>query len=224
LTEARRFASAWEARPCADRRSRALAIHFDILSALAVFAFVAAITPGPNNLMLMSSGVKFGFARTLPHLVGVIIGFALMVALLGLGLNVVFQRFPAILPVMRVVGSLYMMWLALKIALAKPTRAVENGGRPIGFFAAAAFQWVNPKAWVMALSVLSAYAGLTDDYLRSVLLMAMLCAAITVPCSGAWALFGSSLRRLLASPRVTRAFNLSMAALLVASIAPVLFE
>ena len=76
----------------------------------------------------------------------------------------------------------------------------------------------------MALSILSAYAGLTDDYVRSVLLIAMLCAAITVPCSGAWALFGSSLRRLLASPRVTRAFNLTMAALLVASIAPVIFE
>ena len=133
MTEARRFASTWEARPCADRRSRALTIHFDILSALAVFAFVAAVTPGPNNLMLMSSGVKFGFARTLPHLVGVIVGFALMIALLGLGLNVVIQRLPAILPVMRVVGSLYMMWLALKIALAKPTRAVENSGRPIGF-------------------------------------------------------------------------------------------
>ena len=161
MTEARRFASAWEARQCADRRSRALTIHFDILSALAVFAFVAAITPGPNNLMLMASGVKFGFARTLSHLVGVIIGFALMVALLGLGLNVVFRRFPAILPVMRVVGSLYMMWLALKIALAKPTRAVESGGRPIGSFTAAAFQWVNPKAWVMALGILSAYAGLT---------------------------------------------------------------
>ena len=212
---------------CASMRRPAeptLTIHFDTLSALAVFAFVAAITPGPNNLMLMSSGVKFGFARTLPHLVGVIIGFALMVALLGLGLSVVFRRFPAILPVMRVVGSLYMMWLALKIALAKPTYAVESDGRPIGFIAAAAFQWVNPKAWVMALSILSTFAGLTDDYARSVLLTAMLCAAITVPCSGSWALFGSSLRRLVANPRVTRAFNLTMAALLVASIASVLFE
>ena len=114
--------------------------------------------------------------------------------------------------------------LAVKIALAKPARAVESGGRPIGFLAAAAFQWVNPKAWVMALSILSTFAGLTDDYVRSVLLTAILCAAITVPCSGSWALFGSSLRRLVASPRVTRAFNLTMAALLVASIASVLFE
>ena len=224
MTEARRFASAWEARSCADRRSHALTIHLEILSALAVFAFVASITPGPNNLMLMTSGVKFGFARTVPHLAGVILGFALMVALLGLGLNVVFQRFPAVLPGMRIVGSLYMIWLALKIALAKPARAIESAGRPIGFVSAAAFRWVNPKAWVMALSALSTYAGLADDYFRSVLLITALCATITVPCSRAWTLFGSSLRRFLANPRVTRAFNLTMAALLVASIVPILFE
>jgi threonine/homoserine/homoserine lactone efflux protein len=187
-------------------------------------AFVASITPGPNNLMLMTSGVKFGFARTAPHLVGVILGFALMVALLGLGLNVVFQRFPTVLRGMRIVGSLYMIWLALKIALAKPAGAIESAGRPIRFVSAAAFQWINPKAWVMALSMLSTYAGLADDYLRSVLLITALCAAITVPCSGAWALFGSSLRRFLTNPRVTRAFNLMMAALLVASIVPILFE
>jgi threonine/homoserine/homoserine lactone efflux protein len=174
--------------------------------------------------MLMTSGVKFGFARTLPHLVGVILGFALMIGLLGLGLNVIFERFPAVLPVMRVVGSLYMLWLALKIALAKPAGAIESGGKPIGFFAAAAFQWINPKAWVMALSVLSTYAGVADDYGRSVLVITALSAAITVPCTCAWALFGSSLRRLLADPRLTRPFNFTMAALLVASIAPILLE
>jgi threonine/homoserine/homoserine lactone efflux protein len=194
------------------------------MSALALFAFVAAITPGPNNLMLMTSGVKFGFGRTLPHLVGVILGFALMIALLGMGLNIIFQRFPAILPVMRIVGSLYMLWLALKIALAKPASAIESSGRPIGFFAAAAFQWINPKAWVMALSLLSTYAGVADDYGRSVLVMVALSAAITIPCSGAWALFGSSLRRLLTDPRLIRPFNFTMAALLVASIAPILLE
>ena len=105
--------------------------------------------------MLMTSGVKFGFARTAPHLVGVILGFGLMIVLVGVGLNAVFERFPSVLPVMRVVGSLYMLWLALKIALAKPAHATEGSSRPIGFFGAAAFQWVNPKAWVMVLSMLS---------------------------------------------------------------------
>ncbi len=174
--------------------------------------------------MLMTSGVKFGFGRTAPHLVGVILGFGLMIALLGLGLNVVFERFPAVLPVMRIVGSFYMLWLALKIALARPAHAFEGASRPIGFVAAAAFQWVNPKAWVMALSALSTYSGLSDNYVRSVLMIAALCAAIAIPCGGAWAWFGSSLRRFLANPRRAQLFNLAMAALLVASIAPILFE
>ncbi|HKI16110.1 MAG TPA: LysE family translocator [Roseiarcus sp.] len=192
--------------------------------ALAAFAFVAAITPGPNNLMLMTSGVKYGFGRTLPHLIGVILGFALMIAVVGFGLDVIFERFPIALPTMRVAGSLYMLWLALRIALARPIGQVEPGGRPIGFFAAAGFQWVNPKAWVMALSALSTYAGIVDDYSRSVLLTASLCGLIAVPCSGAWALFGASLSRVLRDPRVMRPFNWTMAALLVASIAPTLFE
>jgi threonine/homoserine/homoserine lactone efflux protein len=174
--------------------------------------------------MLMTSGVKYGFGRTLPHLAGVIVGFALMITLVGLGLDVLFKRFPQILPIMRVAGSLYMVWLALKIALAKPIGEVELGGRPIGFFAAAGFQWVNPKAWIIALGALATYGGVVNDYTSSVLFIAVLSAIITIPCSGAWALFGASLSRLLMDPRVTRPFNWTMAALLVASIAPILFE
>ena len=201
-----------------------MTVHPEIFWALAAFALVAGITPGPNNLMLMTSGVKYGVGRTLPHLAGVILGFGLMIAVVGLGLDILFERFPRILPVMRIAGSIYMIWLALKIALAKPFGEVESGGRPIGFLAAAAFQWVNPKAWVMALSALAAYAGVVDGYLRSVLLIAALCALIAVPCSSAWMLFGASLRRLLMDPRLTRPFNWTMATLLVASIAPILFE
>jgi len=174
--------------------------------------------------MLMTSGVKYGLGRTLPHLAGVILGFGLMILLVGLGLDVLFQRFPQILPVMRIAGSIYMVWLALKIALAKPVGEVEAGGRPIGFLAAAGFQWVNPKAWVIALSALAAYAGVVDGYMGSVVFIAALCALITIPCGGVWLLFGASLSRLLRDPRATRSFNLTMAALLIASIAPVLFE
>lgn len=199
-------------------------IHSEILWALTAFAFVASITPGPNNLMLMTSGVKYGFGPTLPHLVGVVLGFALMIAIVGFGLGVLFERSPQILPVMRVAGSLYMVWLALRIALAKPIGKAEPGGRPIGFFAAAGFQWVNPKAWAMALGALAAYAGVVDSYAGGVLLIAALCAAIAVPCCIAWTLFGASLSRLLMDPRVARPFNWTMAALLVASIAPVIFE
>ena len=174
--------------------------------------------------MLMTSGVKYGFGRTLPHLAGVILGFALMITVVGLGLDIVFERFPQILPVMRVAGSIYMVWLALKIALAKPIGEVDPGGRPISFVAAAGFQWLNPKAWMIALSALATYGGVVDNYRSSVLFIAALSAFITVPCSGAWTLFGASLSRLLRDPRVTRPFNWTMAALLVASIAPILFE
>ncbi len=174
--------------------------------------------------MLMTSGVKYGVGRTLPHWAGVVLGFGLMIAVVGLGLDILFERFPQILPVMRIAGSIYMIWLALKIALAKPMGEAEPGGRPIGFLAAAAFQWVNPKAWVMALSALAAYAGVVDGYTKSVLFIAALCALMAIPCSGVWMVFGASLRRLLNDPRVIRPFNWTMAALLVASIAPVLFE
>ena len=114
--------------------------------------------------MLMTSRVKYGLRPTLPHMAGVILGFGLMIAVVGLGLDILFQRFPQILPIMRIAGSIYMIWLAVKIALAKPIGEVEAGGRPIGFLAAAGFQWVNPKAWVMALSALAAYAGVVDGY------------------------------------------------------------
>ncbi len=201
-----------------------MSVHPEIFWALSAFALVAGITPGPNNLMLMTSGVKYGVGPTLPHWAGVILGFGLMIAVVGLGLDILFERFPQILPVMRIAGSIYMIWLALKIALAKPMGEVEPGGRPIGFLAAAAFQWVNPKAWVMALSALAAYAGVVDGYTKSVLFIAALCALMAIPCSGVWMVFGASLRRLLTDPRVIRPFNWTMAALLVASIAPVLFE
>jgi threonine/homoserine/homoserine lactone efflux protein len=201
-----------------------LTIHPETLWALAAFAFVASITPGPNNLMLMTSGVKYGFGRTLPHLTGVVLGFALMIAVVGLGLSILFERYPQILPTMRIAGSLYMVWLALRIALAKPISEAEPGGRPIGFFAAAGFQWVNPKAWAMALGALAAYAGVVDSYAGGVLLIAALCGVIAIPCCVAWTLFGASLSRLLMDPRVSRPFNWTMAALLVASIAPTLFD
>jgi threonine/homoserine/homoserine lactone efflux protein len=202
----------------------ALTVHPETLWALTAFAFVASITPGPNNLMLMTSGVKYGFGRTLPHLVGVILGFALMIAVVGLGLGVLFSRYAQVLPTMRIVGALYMVWLALKIALARPLSEAEPGGRPIGFFAAAGFQWINPKAWAMALGALAAYAGVVDSYAGGVLLIAALCALIAVPCCFAWTLFGASLSRLLRDPGVGRPFNWAMAALLIASIAPAIFE
>jgi threonine/homoserine/homoserine lactone efflux protein len=195
----------------------------DVLAAMTAFCFVSGVTPGPNNLMLMTSGVNFGFRRTLPHLVGVVIGFSLMVALIGFGLDAIFSRFPTLLPTMRYLGAAYMLWLAWKIAGAGPVRDGERRGAPLGFLGAVAFQWINPKGWVMAVSALTAYA-VVDDYARNVAIVAIAYLLIGLPSSGAWALLGSSMRRALADPRVARPFNWTMAALLAASIATVFVE
>jgi threonine/homoserine/homoserine lactone efflux protein len=198
-------------------------MRFGILYALIVFCFVSAITPGPNNLMLLTSGVNFGFRRSIPHMLGVGLGFALMVGLVGVGLDVIFARFPALLPTMRYLGVAYMLWLAAKIALAGPVGEAAYRGDPLGFFGAAAFQWINPKAWVIAISALTAYA-VSADYSRSVVIVALVFGLVTLPCIAAWTAFGTAMRRVLANPRFIRPFNVSMALLLVASIAPVLTE
>jgi threonine/homoserine/homoserine lactone efflux protein len=195
----------------------------DVFAAMTAFCFVSGVTPGPNNLMLMTSGVNFGFRRTLPHLTGVVVGYAAMVALVGLGLDAIFLRVPALLPAMRYLGAAYMLWLAWKIAGAGPVHDGERRGAPLGFIGAAAFQWINPKGWVMAVSALTAYA-VVDDYARNVAIVALTYFVIAAPSSGVWALLGAGMRRALADPRVARPFNWTMAALLVASIAPVLFE
>jgi threonine/homoserine/homoserine lactone efflux protein len=195
----------------------------DVLAAMVAFCFVSGVTPGPNNLMLMTSGVNFGFRRTLPHLFGVVLGFCLMVALVGFGLAAIFARFPPLLPAMRYLGAAYMLWLAWKIAHAGPVHEGKARGAPLGFFGAAAFQWINPKAWVMAVSALTAYA-VVDDYRLNVVLVALAYLAVGLPGSGAWALLGSAMRRALSDPNVAKIFNLTMALLLLASIVPVLME
>ena len=198
-------------------------MRFEILYALMVFCFVSAITPGPNNLMLLTSGVNFGFRRTIPHMLGVGLGFALMVGLVGVGLDATFTRFPALLPIMRYAGVAYMLWLAAKLALAGPVGDAEYSGNPLGFFGAAAFQWINPKAWVIAVSALTAYA-VSENYAHTVVIVALVFGLVTMPCIAAWVLFGTAMRRVLSNPRFVRPFNIAMALLLVASIVPVLTE
>ena len=195
----------------------------DVYLAMLTFCFVSGVTPGPNNLMLMTSGVNFGFRRTLPHLVGVVLGFTLMVALIGFGLTAVFARFPVLLPAMRYLGAAYMLWLAWKIANSGTVHDGERRGAPLGFFGAVAFQWINPKGWVMALSALTAYA-VVDNYARNVVIVALTYFLVAVPSSGVWAALGASMRRALADPRVARWFNWTMAALLAASIVTVFVE
>jgi threonine/homoserine/homoserine lactone efflux protein len=195
---------------------------FEIFLALVGFATVTLFTPGPNNLMLMASGTNFGVARTLPHMLGVAFGFGAMVFLVGLGLMGLFERIPQLETILKFAAIAYLGWLAWKIAHASaPRDSGETTGRPLSFLQAAAFQWVNPKGWSMALTGVAAYAP--DRSFATVLAVALTFAAIGLPSSGTWALMGREIRRLLTNPRRLVLFNWTMAALLIASLVPVLF-
>lgn len=192
----------------------------DIFLALLAFAFVSSITPGPNNLMLLASGVNFGFRRTIPHMLGIGLGFTAMVALVGLGLAGLFLAWPPAQRILQVVSVAYLLWLAWKIArAAPPPGAPAANGTPITFLQAAAFQWVNPKAWTMALGAITLYAP--GQELAAVLSVAAVFGLVNLPCVSSWALLGTQLRRFLGAPGRQRAFNIFMALLLVASLWPV---
>ena len=194
-----------------------------LLAALTLFAFVNSITPGPNNTMLMASGANFGFRATLPHLCGVAIGFAVMIAAVGLGLGGLFRAFPQLHDVLAVVGGLYMVWLAWKIATSKGIGGGQGGGRPQTFWQAAAFQWVNPKAWAMAIGAITTYAP-AEHYNLNVLLVAFVFMLVNAPSVSIWTGFGVALRRFLDRPAVLKTFNITMAVLLLASLIPLAME
>lgn len=191
--------------------------------ALSLFAFVSSITPGPNNTMLMASGANFGFRATHSHLLGVIIGFFVLVLAVGLGLGGLFAAYPPLHDILAAVGAIYLLWLAWKIATAKGIGAGVSRDRPQTFLQAALFQWVNPKAWAMALGAVTAYAP-REGYVANVVVVALVVMVVNAPCVASWAGFGVALRRFLDRPAILRGFNLAMAALLVASLAPVAFE
>jgi threonine/homoserine/homoserine lactone efflux protein len=193
---------------------------YDVLAALALFAFVTSITPGPNNLMLMASGANFGLRRTVPHMLGVGLGFVAMAIGVGVGLMQVFDALPAAYDVLRALGAAYMLRLAWKIAHAAPPEGGEATGRPMSFLAACAFQWVNVKAWAMAVTAVSLYAP--SRSWEAVALVAAVFGAVNLPSVSLWAVLGVQMRRWLRSPRRLRAFNWTMAALLVASLWPML--
>jgi threonine/homoserine/homoserine lactone efflux protein len=193
----------------------------DLLPALALFAFVSSITPGPNNLMLMASGANFGVRRSLPHMLGVGLGFTAMIVAVGLGLTGIFEAVPWTHTALEVFAVLYLLWLAWKIGTAHPaTPEAPVAARPITFLQAAAFQWVNPKAWMMVISALTFYAA--DESLGAVLLVAAVFGAINLPCISVWTVLGQEMRRVLTSPARLRAFNVTMAVLLVATLWPIL--
>lgn len=198
-----------------------LRMTYELLFALILYALVTSITPGPNNIMLMTSGANFGIRRTIPHMLGIGIGFTVMILAVGTGLAGVFQSWPPAQDILRWVSIVYLCWLAWKIG-SQPTGKIKAGeaARPMTFLQAAAFQWVNPKAWTMALTAITAYApGREIVY---VFIVALVFGIINLPAVGVWAFIGTNVSRLLNSPGQLRIFNVSMAALLIVSLYPVL--
>lgn len=196
-------------------------MNSELLGGLALFAFASSITPGPNNLMLLASGANFGLRRTLPHLAGVALGFVFLLLMVGTGLLQLFQALPGSQWLLKVAAVGYLSYLALRIATAAPaTPEVAASGRPFSFWQAVAFQWVNPKAWTMALTAVAVYAP--SQSLWAVAGVAGVFGLINLPCVSAWTLLGQRLRGLLADPRRMRLFNRVLALLLLGSLIPVL--
>lgn len=191
-----------------------------LLGPLALFSLVSSITPGPNNIMLASSGLNFGFRRTLPHMLGVNIGFSLMILLVGAGLGAVFHSVPLLYTLLKYGGAAYLLYLAWKIATAGEIREGDRRARPFTFLQAAAFQWVNPKAWVMVVGVAATYIP-ESGFFMNLLVATVVCGIVNLPSISVWVTFGTALRRVLHRPGAVRAFNLTMAALLVASLYPI---
>jgi threonine/homoserine/homoserine lactone efflux protein len=200
----------------------------DLFLAFAAFALVSSVTPGPNNLMLMASGTNFGLVRSLPHMLGVSIGFVAMVLLVGLGLVGLFKAFPIAYVILKWISVAYLLYLAWKIATAAPPSA--KGGaqaldaKPLRFEQAALFQWVNPKAWTMALTAVTVYAPTKPNPFLGLVAVAVIFGVINLPSVGLWTLMGAQMRRFLDDPRKLSAFNLTAALLLVATLYPVIMD
>lgn len=194
---------------------------FEILIALIGFAFVTSITPGPNNFMLLSSGANYGFVKTLPHMLGISSGFSILLLCVGFGLGKMLEFYPSAFVALKIAGGSYLLYLAYKIATSGPVGNVKSTGKPMTFIQAALFQWVNPKAWVMAVSSMSAYTS-PEQYNVTVLIIALVFPLINFPSVSCWSLFGRSMQGFLTDPIKLKYFNYLMAFLLVVSLWPML--
>ena len=188
------------------------------LIAFVVFAVVTSITPGPNNVMLTATGANVGIRRGMPHVLGVALGFALMLFVFAAGAGAALLANPAFMGALRIVGIAVLLWLAWKIATAGRGEAAARR-RPVGFFEAAAFQWVNPKAWLICAGAAGSF--LQADGAPAVLqaaLLASIFTAVGAPCTLVWLGFGAAMQRVLRTDTALRTFNVAMALLLAASV------
>lgn len=197
-------------------------MSFDTLFALFIYAFVSSITPGPNNFMLLASGVNFGFVRTIPHMLGIGVGFVSLLLGVGFGLGAVLSAFPALHLALKIAGAAYLLYLAWKIAMSRTLgNAKDERAKPMTFLQAAAFQWVNPKAWVMAVTAMAIYTDARAPFL-SVILISFAFGMVNLPSVSCWAGFGVALRGFLSDPARLKWFNIAMGIMLAATLWPML--
>src|SRR5437868_2985024 len=195
-----------------------------LMFAFVLFATVMFFTPGPNNIMLLSSGLTYGFRPTIPHIAGITFGFAFMVGAVGLGLGTIFITFPVLQTILKYAGVVYLIYLAAAIALSGPVSSDQDNRRgPMTFWGAAMFQWINAKGWVMVIGTITAYATIAAYPWNIAIQVGLSLLLGAVSCT-VWALFGTSLRRLVTSRRAVRILNFVMAVLLLASLYPVFMD
>lgn len=196
-------------------------MSLEIFTALFIFAFTTSITPGPNNMMLLASGVNFGFRRTIPHMIGISAGFFVLLLSIGLGLGALLAAVPEVYLGLKVAGGLYLLYIAWRIASSTSLSEGKAHARPMTFLGAALFQWINPKAWVMAITAMAVYTNPQHPFL-SVVLISIAFTIVNLPSVSVWAGFGTALRGFLSDPVRLKWFNIAMGVLLAATLWPML--
>lgn len=199
-------------------------LAFEFYLSVLVFCFVTTITPGPNNIMVMASGLNHGIKKSMPHYLGISLGFPVMVAVIGFGLGAIFLQYPVIHQVIKVLGISYLLYLAWKIANAKKANSSESLKKPFTFLQAAAFQWVNPKAWVMAIGAIATFTNGDSNIQGQILFIIFAFVMACSICTGSWLVLGVALQKFLQNPKQLQYFNITMAVLLVLSIVPMIFS
>lgn len=196
----------------------------DYLISIMLFAISTSITPGPNNIMVMTSSLNYGAKKSLPLLSGICVGFALMLLLVGLGMGELFNLFPALSLIIKCIGTIYLLYLAWLIVNSGSVSSNIQKAKPLGFFKGAIFQWVNAKAWVVAIGAIAAFTSSGEENLIQNLTISLAFLVFSFPCVGVWLLFGSLLREKLQNQQHLKLFNVVMSLLLVLSVLPVLSD
>jgi threonine/homoserine/homoserine lactone efflux protein len=196
----------------------------DYLIAVVLFAISSSVTPGPNNITVMASGVNFGVRKSLPVFMGICVGFSVMLLLVGIGFGQVFEQVPSLHIFIKLFGTLYLLYLAYLIATANEISSSKAQAKPLTFLNGALFQWLNAKAWVVATGAIAAFTTVGIDFYTQNITIALIFLVISFPCVGIWLFFGSALQSKLKSKNSMKVFNYSMGGLLVISVIPVIIE